>query len=300
MTTRPRQPKTRIALTAQHRQQNHEEWKDTLRQACVNRARKNRRDLIWRKRQQHQPQNIDNNSNSNEITMVRTVVEQELRQQGVAVVSPGLFGKSTGGSSYYDHQNNQSPISSGVHPSSPTTGYTDAVEEEYALSEEELYELLQEVEEEMRRSEEELLEEVLEQERCQQEEMEQQIADYEEWEESHCCDQDECVICPICCEGVLKKSSAGSTIYCGSNNNNTMDACSWQQELKIGRGQDLSLAELKERLRVAFEEHSYQCCSSGTLTFELRPGEENIDSMEEICHHLIASCHHCDVTSRII
>lgn len=158
--------------------------------------------------------------------------------------------------------------------------------DEYALSEEELYDLMQEVEEEIRRSEEELLEEVLEQERCQQADLEQQIADYEEWEESvamHDMGVDERVVCPICCESVLHKATS-QPVFCPN------EACPLQLQ-----DENLTLSELKNRLRLAFEEHSHQC--HGTLSFELL-GSGSEDCMEAN-HHLFGSCQLCHKILRI-
>ena len=173
-------------------------------------------------------------------------------------------------------------------------GNSSDMTQEYVISEEELYDLLQEVEEEMRRSEEELLEDVVEQERCQQEEIDQQIAEYEEWEDSVALhdlkNEEDCVLCPICCESMLQRSSPQGTVSCPN------DAC----KLRLGScSRDLPLAELKERLRLAFEGHSVQC--SGTLTFEMLPtNSESGECMQQESHQLVGSCHRCDTISSII
>ena len=164
-------------------------------------------------------------------------------------------------------------------------------------------------------SEEELLEEVLEQEKHQQQDIEDQIADFETWEHSLAAaaashnsieqQQQQQVVCPICCESMLQQSSSlGGKYYDDNSIVCPNEACPFRlgaapapptlygSEL-VGQQQQstVSLAELKERLRRAFENHSVRC-GQGTLTFEMQPiAPERLSAGE--C--LVGSCQQCDV-----
>ena len=240
---------------------------------------------MWKKRQNSNNVIADDVMMNSDNEMVRSVVEQELRQQGVAVVTPGKM-KTT--SSVSSPTTTILPTQEAITPNNSQVFMDSSEPDEcYDLSEEELYELLKEVEEEIRRNEEELLEEVLEQERCQQEEIEQQIAEFEEWEESlamHEMNPKECVICPICCESMLQRSC--NKTFCPN------EAC----PLQLDDNQGLSLAELKERLRLAFEDHSHHC--GGTLIFEMGRSGKNLDSTQDK-QTLVGSCHYCSSSFKI-
>jgi hypothetical protein len=282
MTTKGPRRQTPIA---QQRARLHEHWKESLRQACVARARKNRKDLIWKKRHMPAeeatitsgfttPQRSGNDD-------VRSLVEQELRQQGIAVVTPAsshyeyLEASGAPRSQPHHHQQHNRPLDAHRHQSW-------LLEDSHVLSEEELYELLQEVEEELRRSEEELMEEVLEEERWHKEDFDQQVAHYEEWEDSMAISGDESiVICPICCEAVLRQHSP-TKIACSN------DACHFHVT-----GQTLSLPDLKERLRRAFDEHSSLGCSCN-LTIDVLHNNDCTEDPMEGCGQLIGSCPQCD------
>jgi Replication protein A interacting C-terminal len=292
MTTRGPHRQTRIT---QQRTQLHEHWKDSLRQACVARARKNRKYLIWKKR--HLP--AEEVTNTRGFTTprrscnddVRSLVEHELRQQGVAVATPAAshcdYLEACGAPHSPPHQQQQQQQQQHNQPMDDPLDQSWLLEDSHVLSEEELYELMQEVEEELRRSEEELVEEVLEEEeRWHMEDIDQQVAHYEEWEESLAMSSDEnIVICPICCEAFLRQHSP-TEIECSN------DACHFHIT-----GQTLSLPDLKERLRSAFDEHSSLGCSC-TLTIDIHNNTHAEDPMEG-CGHLFGSCHKCDALMTI-
>lgn len=90
-------------------------WKDTLKQGCLERARRKRQEAIWKSRRHHET--------------ARQLVEDELRESGVAI------------------------IRGGKDPPTPSldTVVSMTEEQDYAISESELYELMQEVEEELQR-----------------------------------------------------------------------------------------------------------------------------------------------------
>ncbi|CAB9506326.1 expressed unknown protein [Seminavis robusta] len=274
----------RLTTTAKQRSQLHNQWKESLRQACVSRARKNRKDLIWRKRQQQQP-TLTNDDDM----MARSLVEQELRQQGVSIVTP----RKASTVSSVDALNYGLTTENRTNPAAqPCSMMADEEEHGFSISEQELDELLQEVEEELRRNEEELLEEMLEEERCQQEDMALQIAEYEEWQNTSnntSMDEEEFVICPLCCESMLVQQQQQQQYSSQSHQPTNMtiacpnDTCHFQITSTMG------LADLKEQLRVAFEEHSMTCPHSGTLTFDLLPPMEATEQQQ-----LVGSCPECD------
>ena len=261
----------------QQRTQLHEEWKESLREACIARARKNRQALIWQKR--HQPADevltMDTGDGPCCNDDIRSLVEQELRQQGVDLVTLQDV-------SHCDvYQAKHSPScqpQNGEHENCHVMN-----DDCHFLSEEELYELLQDVEEELRRSEEILLEEILEQEQRQMEEMEQQIADYQAWEDSLALNggEQDVVICPVCCEAMLRQPSP-TKISCSN------DACHFQL-----CGQTLSLADLKDKLQYACEKHSSVGCPC-TLTMDILPSNDYTEDLMQVNGHLFGSCLDCD------
>jgi len=104
-------------------------WKDTLKQTCLERARRKKQEMLWRKRLDSQASTTTNN-NSND---ARQLVEEELRQSGVAIVR-GVI------------------VEGAMLPSTVDSEMTVPEEEdEHAISESELYQLMQEVEEELQR-----------------------------------------------------------------------------------------------------------------------------------------------------
>ena len=225
---------------------------------------------MWKKRNSNDQATRETND------LARTVVEQELRQQRIAIVSPGSGKQGKLLPEALLHQ--QQDESSGT-PRIPDGHFSTFLD--HSLSEEELYELMQEVEEEMMRSEEELLEEILELERFQQVEMDQQVAEFEEWEATMAMsdmDHEERVLCPVCWEGNLQKSTNDNTVTCPD------EACSLRLETR------LSLTELKDSLRLAFEEHAMQC--NGNMVVENLPFSDYGD-------HLVGVCHTCGTTRRV-
>jgi hypothetical protein len=123
-------------------------WKESLRQACLDRARRKRRDLVMRKRRQL---SFDDNDGA-EDQPARMVVEEELRRRGVAIHSACFEEESTAISQ-------ECGIGSDPMMAAMTQDY-DEVEEpmddpysrsigDHFISEEDLFDLLQEVENEL-------------------------------------------------------------------------------------------------------------------------------------------------------
>mmetsp|Transcript_28509 Transcript_28509/g.66224 ORF Transcript_28509/g.66224 Transcript_28509/m.66224 type:complete len:206 (-) Transcript_28509:619-1236(-) len=153
-TPRKRVVKTRYGHLRPNLQRNvvSPSWKETLKQSCIERARRKRNELLHAKRSAD--------------PVVRMLVEEELEECGVSVVS--------------EIPNSQTTTDS--------TG-ADVIPDEFAISEDEMYALMQEVEDELQRNEDrsqEELDAILSfkqwDEQYKFEELAAQIAEYEEWE----------------------------------------------------------------------------------------------------------------------
>jgi hypothetical protein len=125
-------------------------WKESLRQACLDRARRKRRDLVMRKRRQL---SFDDNDAA-EYQPARMVVEEELRHRGVAIHSACFEEESTAISQEcgigsdpmmtamtQDDDEGEEPMD---------TPYSRSIGDHF-ISEEDLFDLLQEVENELQR-----------------------------------------------------------------------------------------------------------------------------------------------------
>lgn len=101
-------------------------FKDTLKQNCLERVRRNKRhEALWRHRLS--PPN----------TTARDLVHEELRECGVSVQQGAVFLEGT---------------AAGTRDSAMMIDEATRKGDEYAISESELYELMQEVEEELQRN----------------------------------------------------------------------------------------------------------------------------------------------------
>lgn len=102
-------------------------WKETLKHSCLQRARRKKSQAISRLRFSPSSVVVGNSISNNSSDAVRQVVQEELRESGVAVLRGALSDE-------------------------PMMMDLDEKEEgEYAISEAELYKLMQEVEEELQR-----------------------------------------------------------------------------------------------------------------------------------------------------
>lgn len=241
-------------------------WKENLRRACLDRARRGRSCITTNILDQN------NQVESNGVSAAaRDMIEDELRQREIAIhslCSEDRFQLTRG------HD--------------PADCSMDTVEEEplrdaevpranHFITEEELFELLAEVEEEIEREEALRLEERI---RHEMEYLHDQVSDFERWEETKQ-QQDTplnvAVLCPICHEENLVQSLDRS-IVCP----NCMDgSCSMQLD-NIG----LTLPELQERMRASLDEHSLYC--HHYLSFNIQEG------------HLRATCSACDTRMEIV
>ena len=137
------------------------------------------------------------------------------------------------------------------------------------------------------------------------------------------------VVCPICCESLLQQQSQSSTLsvdrsicilcpndacpfYLGPSPPTPSSSSSSQHRPPLSFGPRpepttgvVSLADLKNRLRLAFENHSRRCL--GTLTFEMQPisyyGDdhhlvvvlESQQQQQQPGECLVGSCEQCGV-----
>jgi hypothetical protein len=278
-------------------------WKEKLRLACIDRARQRRRHDHANDRNDHVT-NDDSDKRPNDefvgdssmsiLPPARAILEEELRQQGITIMSPCISmdnrndqqqspsrDASSSSSSRYSQvdspsaaaftANNDSGIN--VHTSGDNNKDDNAIHANHYISEEELFELLQEVEEEMQRSEEEM-HQLLARER--EHELEQQVQDFEEQQEQDAATIDSslwnttvpiAVLCPICKEANLSETRQG-VILCP----NHMDG-SCPFELRAGNGDarqhglTLTLENLCQQLRYAYEQHALYC--HDYLSFEV-------------------------------
>jgi hypothetical protein len=214
-------------------------WKDGVRQACFRRLRQQRRG----------PQS---SRDSMRVFSARAALEQELTNRGIALISPCQEGVES--------------VRRRLDP---------CVAASHFITEDELFELLQEVEDEMQRTESLHLEEMFSLQRDEEEFMQNQIADFEHWQESQ--DQTECgVLCPLCQECYVSFSSADTLLVCP----NRMDgSCSFQ----IAASSQRPLETLKEQLQLLFDQHSTFC--EHTLRFECIPTNDRAQ--------IIATCSSC-------
>jgi Replication protein A interacting C-terminal len=124
-----------------------------------------------------------------------------------------------------------------------------ALRASHFLSEAELFELLEEVENEMQLNNEQHLEEILHQAQNEMQYWEHQVTDYEQWQSDQQKIESTAVLCPICQDANLTQHSDGS-ILCP----NAMDgSCSARLTF------DSSLPELQHMIRSTYEEHSLHC-----------------------------------------
>jgi hypothetical protein len=315
-------------------------WKEKLRLACIDRARQRRRHDHANDGNDHERNNdsdkrpndeFDGDSSMSILPPARAILEEELRQQGITIMSPCInmdnrndqqqspSRDASSSSSRYSQvdspsaaaftANNDSGIN--VHTSGDNKKDDNAIHANHYISEEELFELLQEVEEEMQRSEEEM-HQLLARER--EHELEQQVQDFEEQQEQDAATIDSslwnttvpiAVLCPICKEANLSETRQG-VILCP----NHMDG-SCPFELRAGNGDarqhglTLTLENLCQQLRYAYEQHALYC--HNYLSFEVHDNtmihEEHQQQQQEGQAEntsLVAVCPACETRMQLV
>jgi hypothetical protein len=123
-------------------------WKDALRSDCIARARQKRRELVMQKRRQPGmtcPSSLP-------IQPVRSLIEEELRKRGIRVVSvdPGLEQREQEISSLQPVDGREGEAGHHRGGEKMTEMEVDTTTDEYAITEELLNSLLEDIEEELR------------------------------------------------------------------------------------------------------------------------------------------------------
>lgn len=137
---------------------------------------------------------------------------------------------------------------------------------QHFISEEELYELLEEIEREMEREQALLVDDMLERVENERQYFEESVIDFQHWEEMQH-HQDDAVPCPICHQANLMLSGDGSMIICP----NSMDGSCSLELCNDPRNSNLqTLHDLRHKLQQVYEEHSLQC--HHFLTFSSQNG----------------------------
>jgi hypothetical protein len=255
-------------------------WKEKLRLACLDRARR-------RRRHDHDRDSFLNDGNDYEgdemdgdiLPPARALLEEELRQQGITVISPCINMDSRFEQQQQQLQQQQMMNTDSCSSPSRDVSNNDRVTDDnnneihanHYISEEELFELLQEVEEEMQRGEEEM-HQLLANER--ELELEQQVQEFEQQKEAAFAESSSwntvkplaprAVLCPICKEANLSETMQGG-IVCP---NHIVGSCPF--ELRGGHAQrqhGLTLTRLCQQLRRAYEQHAKYC--HDFLSFEV-------------------------------
>ena len=241
-------------------------WKESLRKACLDRARKRR---------------LTSKTFSDILKPARLLIEEEMVQQGVSLVSPCIDSHSTPQLRSLD---NSLTTDEPMHATNLLSAMS-APESTYCISEDELFDLLAEVEAEIERTESSQLDEMLEFANGSQEDLENRIAEYQEWEHESLVRG---IICPLCHEADL--TQLHDRFVCP----NSMDqSCPFD----LANTQGLSLEDLRERLQVAYDEHASYC--NGNLSFEM--AKDNMTGFRSLeCQSLVATCSSCESTLQIV
>lgn len=317
-------------------------WKENLRRACLDRARRRRSHPRQSPDANH---NNGNNNNNMDDADGRAMVEEELRQQGISVISPCMDRSNNNsnnnnidqmraydspsrdldleGYGYSQNINRQQ-----VDVDSATSATSEPNNEpnvNHFISEEELFELLEQVEEEIQRTDALRLEEVLQLADNEQTMLEEQVRDFEEWQATeqslseHV--QQSSVLCPVCREANLSETMQGG-IICPNHMDGSCPLELTPTATTVnahhndhGHGQQydhgqqygqhgLTLHHLCEQLRMAYEEHASYC--QDYLSFEVTTSttsDANVDRMEHEHGHensLVAVCPTCETRMQLL
>jgi hypothetical protein len=237
-------------------------WKESLRKACLDRARKRR--LLSATRTPSR-----NDHDLSDLVPARLLIEEEMMQQGVSLLSPCT-----------DHAKPQAispPEIPQYDPMETTTSVASSPHEEHFISEDELFDLLAEVEAEIERTESLELEGFLDLARTDELDLEERIAEFQEWEGNSV----EGVLCPLCQEANLLHSH--NRLVCP----NHMDhSCAFDVQNTL----NLSLDDLQERLRVGYDLHTSYCHEN--LSFQMI-SDITTDDVAPMGASLVAVCDTC-------
>lgn len=250
--------KSGIAATKKNSDTKNKAWKNRIREACLNRVRRQRQDQPDdRTMMMTTTQTV---ANDGSYVDSRLLVEAELKLHGVRVVSP----PNKSNWNYPLPQNlQQSTVPmmmdcGGEEEALPSNNDDDVL----VMTEDEVFDLMEEIEREWKQQNEKLLEEEMDRIENEQQALYATIADYER-DEAVINDGDAVVLCPLCQEANLTTSQCteiGDDIVCP----NQMDeSCSLRLEARSG----LDLSSLRERLAQTISSHAEIC--NCTITFQM-------------------------------
>ncbi|GFH46167.1 hypothetical protein CTEN210_02641 [Chaetoceros tenuissimus] len=225
------------------------EWKDEFKKKCLERARQQRSKNIAKRRES------SFSSPSTPMTNTASLIQEQLKVSGTTVVSNN-FGYTTPVKYSY-------PTAQNWNKAQSMTDDTDAVD---YITEEELFTLMQEVEEDLKRDEEQYYAEQMElihqEELANQHLVEDQIASFEETTNQSI---QQCISCPLCHRESLFMDNNGK-VYCQQTSNQVGNAsCKLANRIELEEVSDLD--GLRNKLGMAFQEHSTFC--QGILQFDI-------------------------------
>ena len=251
-------------------------WKENLRRACLDRVRQ-----ISRSRK------TTGETKNNSVQPARLLVEREMVQQGISLLSPCTTSRHNVS---FEEDNTAMVLLAEEHGDDDDDSAPQA---NHYISEQELFELLEEVEAEIEKAETLRIDEVLQYEERGQLDLEERISEFQTWSEESLKIREsyETVLCPICCESNLQQDTSTGRIVCP----NVMDgSCSFD----LPNQHKILLETLKEFLRVVLEEHGSYC--NERLSFYVARGVNGADSMiQDQDGLLIASCYSCGTNKTI-
>ncbi|CAJ1930329.1 unnamed protein product [Cylindrotheca closterium] len=240
-------------------------WKENLRASCLQNARKRRRELLMKRRLRNDVSHSRSPGASAEDVLMEVLKERntvmtphtsDIKFEGIISASP---------SEELDPDYGTTKVHSDPRNMQDTFSDWDG----HNLTDDDLYDILLEIEEELKVDDEMLLEEVLEEERTS---LEYQVNEYEDWE--YDMDEEERVVCPLCTASYLRLSPTGD-ICCSDN------YCPMRVK---PNDQSKPLLAFKNDLGRIFEEHSRNC--NDQLVLRVCTNENGIT--------LVMSCNSCD------
>ena len=253
------------------------EWKDEFKKKCLERARQQRSKNIAKRRES------SFSSPSTPMTNTASLIQEQLKVSGTTVVSNN-FGYTTPVKYSY-------PTAQNWNKAQSMTDDTDAVD---YITEEELFALMQEVEEDLKRDEgenshisnciiyselrhsllshvsflfkkeqyyAEQMELIHQEELANQNLVQEQIASFEETTNQSI---QQCISCPLCHRESLVLDNNGK-VYCQPSNQIGNSSCKLANRIELEGVSDLDC--LRNKLGMAFQEHSTFC--QGMLQFDI-------------------------------
>ena len=263
------------------------EWKENFRRSCLHRARQRCRLLDYKDADSPAMKHTANYDD------IRQIVEEELRERTVLIRAHSCFAD---GQTESNHQNYGDYVR--AENSSMAIDPTVFDEDQYAvengkvpeaqhyISEEDLYELMNELEQEMEREQAFLVDDMLQKAENERRYLAEQVLDYEQWEEIMHPQSNDVVPCPVCHEENLVLADNGQTILCPNTMNGlcslTISCCT----TTANNNELTTLHNLQARLRQAYEAHSLRC--HHFLSFRMQDGQ------------LWAYCSACAGSARVV